>query len=132
MTQKSNILDGNRIVHALSYIQKHTTKPKFQELGPDEKDEEFSRIFSDAVFANELSEAEKITVQRAKKLLKFFSQPFFTAEKFTNVKGEYVPVAETVDGVEKILKGEYDDFTDEPFYMSGNIGTVEEKWKKLH
>lgn len=79
---------------------------------------------------DELSETEKITVQRAKKLLKFLSQPFFTAEKFTNVKGEYVPVEETVDGVERILKGEYDDFSDEPFYMVGNIHSVEEKWKK--
>lgn len=81
---------------------------------------------------DELSEKEKVTVQRAKKLLKFLSQPFFTAEKFTNVKGEYVPVAETVEGIDKILKGEYDDFSDEPFYMAGNIHSVEEKWKEIH
>ena len=81
---------------------------------------------------DELSEAEKITVRRAKKLLKFLSQPFFTAEKFTNVKGEYVPVGETVEGIAKILNGEYDDFSDEPFYMSGNITSVENKWKEKH
>ncbi len=80
---------------------------------------------------DELSEAEKVTVQRAKKLLKFLSQPFFTAEKFTQVKGEYVPVNETVEGIEKILNGQYDDFSDEPFYMAGNIHSVEEKWQKL-
>ncbi len=80
---------------------------------------------------DELSEAEKITVQRAKKLLKFLSQPFFTAEKFTNVKGEYVPVSETVDGVDRIIKGEFDDMTDEPFYMTGNIEAVENKWKEI-
>ncbi len=77
---------------------------------------------------DELSEKEKVTVQRAKKIIKFMSQPFFTAEKFTNVKGEYIPVTETVDGVSKILRGDYDDFSDEPFYMSGNIQTVEKKW----
>jgi F-type H+-transporting ATPase subunit beta len=80
---------------------------------------------------DELSEAEKVTVQRSKKLLKFFSQPFFTAEKFTNIKGEYVPVEETVDGVAKILSGDYDDYTDEPFYMSGNIESVEKKWQEM-
>ena len=80
---------------------------------------------------DELSEAEKITVQRAKKLLKFFSQPFFTAEKFTNVKGEYIPVNETVEGVVKILSGEYDEYTDEPFYMRGNIASVEQKWREM-
>lgn len=81
---------------------------------------------------DELSEAEKVTVQRAKKLLKFLSQPFFTAEKFTQVKGEYVPVGETVDGVDRILKGEFDDFSDEPFYMAGNIQSVEQKWKEIN
>lgn len=80
---------------------------------------------------DELSEKEKITVQRAKKLLKFFSQPFFTAEKFTNVKGEYVPVEETVEGVTRILNGDYDDYTDEPFYMVGNIQSVEKKWQEM-
>lgn len=80
---------------------------------------------------DELSEAEKVTVTRAKKLLKFFSQPFFTAEKFTNVPGEYIPVGETVDGVAKILNGDYDDYTDEPFYMAGNIASVEAKWQKM-
>ncbi len=80
---------------------------------------------------DELSEREKVTVQRSKKLLKFFSQPFFTAEKFTNVKGQYVPVEETVEGVARILNGDYDDYTDEPFYMAGNIETVEAKWKQM-
>ena len=80
---------------------------------------------------DELSEKEKLTVKRAKKLLKFFSQPFFTAEKFTNVPGQYVPVNETVEGVAKILSGMYDDYTDEPFYMAGNIQSVEEKWKQM-
>lgn len=80
---------------------------------------------------DELSEKEKLTVSRAKKLLKFFSQPFFTAEKFTNVPGQYVPVEETVEGVSRILSGAYDSFSDEPFYMAGNIQSVEEKWEQM-
>jgi len=80
---------------------------------------------------DELSEAEKVTVSRSKKVLKFLSQPFFTAEKFTNIRGQYVPVEETVDGIDVILNGNYDDFSDEPFYMAGNIKSVEEKWMKI-
>ena len=79
---------------------------------------------------NELSEVEKVTVSRAKKILKFLSQPFFTAEKFTNVPGVYVTVEETVDGIERIMKGEFDELSDEPFYMAGNISSVESKWRK--
>ncbi|HBG81368.1 TPA: F0F1 ATP synthase subunit beta [candidate division CPR2 bacterium] len=80
---------------------------------------------------DELSEVEKVTVSRAKKILKFLSQPFFTAEKFTNVPGVYVTVEETVDGVDRILKGEFDEYSDEPFYMAGNIATVEDSWRKM-
>ncbi|OQA03099.1 MAG: ATP synthase subunit beta [bacterium ADurb.Bin400] len=80
---------------------------------------------------DELSETEKVTVSRAKKIIKFLSQPFFTAEKFTNVKGEYVSVEDTVDGVSRIIGGEYDDYSDEPFYMAGNIESVEKKWKEM-
>jgi len=79
---------------------------------------------------DELSEAEKVTVSRSKKVLKFLTQPFFTAEKFTNVAGVYVTKDETVDGIEKILKGQYDDYTDEPFYMVGSIESAEDKWRK--
>ncbi len=81
---------------------------------------------------DELSETEKGTVQRSKKVLKFFSQPFYTAEKFTNVKGEYIPVGDTVDGIVRILSGEFDEMTDEPFYMVGNIESALNKWKSNH
>lgn len=69
----------------------------------------------------ELSEVEKITVNRAKKLIKFFSQPFYTAEQFTNNPGKYITREETVAGVKAILSGKYDDLSDEPFYMIGNL-----------
>lgn len=69
----------------------------------------------------ELSETEKVTVNRAKKLIKFFSQPFFTAEQFTNNPGKYVAREDTVKGATQILAGEYDDLSDDLFYMVGPI-----------
>ena len=77
----------------------------------------------------ELSEAEKITVSRAKKIIKFLSQPFYTAEQFTNVPGVYVERGDTVKGVQNILSGQYDDLSDDPFYMIGNIEDAEKKAK---
>ncbi len=76
----------------------------------------------------ELSEAEKVTVSRAKKILKFLSQPFYTAEQFTNVPGVYVNREDTVKGVEAILSGKYDELSDDPFYM---ISVVEDAEKKV-
>ena len=79
---------------------------------------------------DELSEAEKITVGRARKILKFLSQPFFTAEKFTNIPGAYVPREETVKGVEAILSGIYDDLSDDMFMLIGPVEEAEKKWKE--
>jgi F-type H+-transporting ATPase subunit beta len=76
----------------------------------------------------ELSEQEKITVSRAKKLIKFFSQPFFTAEQFTNVPGKYIERQDTVEGTKIILSGKYDDMSDEAFYMIGPISEAEKKF----
>ncbi len=76
----------------------------------------------------ELSEQEKVTVSRAKKLSKFFSQPFFTAEQFTNVPGKYISREETVTGVSRILSGEFDEYSDDPFYM---VGPLDEAIAKL-
>jgi F-type H+-transporting ATPase subunit beta len=82
---------------------------------------------------SELSEREKVTVGRAKKILKFMSQPFFTAEKFTNIPGKYTPLSETISGVEAILNGTYDEYTDDCFLYVGNVQEAEEKWKaKAH
>lgn len=79
----------------------------------------------------ELSEQEKVTVGRAKKLNKFFSQPFFTAEQFTNNPGKYITREDTVKGVAKIISGELDDLSDESFYMVGSIDEVEQKAMSL-
>lgn len=77
----------------------------------------------------ELSETEKLTVSRAKKINKFMSQPFYTAEQFTNNPGRYVTVDKTVEGVGAILAGEYDDLSDDPFYMIGEVEEARQKAK---
>ena len=79
----------------------------------------------------ELSEEDKIVVNRARRLERFLSQPFFVAEQFTNVPGKYVPLEETIKGFKEILDGKHDDKPEEAFYMVGGIDEVVEKAKKL-
>jgi F-type H+-transporting ATPase subunit beta len=76
---------------------------------------------------DELSEDDKLAVARARKIQRFFSQPMFVAEQFTNRPGRYVPIAETVTGFKKILAGELDDVSEQHFYMAGNIDEVVER-----
>ena len=79
---------------------------------------------------DELSDEDKLTVGRARKMERFLSQPFFVAEQFTGRSGEYVPVGETVRGFREILDGEHDDVTEGAFYMKGSIEQVIEDAKK--
>lgn len=79
----------------------------------------------------ELSEEDKVTVARARKIQRFLSQPFFGAEQFTGTKGRYVPLAETIRGFKGIIEGKYDDLPEQAFYMVGTIDEVVEKAKKL-
>jgi F-type H+-transporting ATPase subunit beta len=72
----------------------------------------------------ELSDEDKITVARARKIQKFLSQPFFVAEAFTGIGGKYVPVSETVNGFREILDGKHDDKSEQAFYMKGSIDEV--------
>jgi F-type H+-transporting ATPase subunit beta len=74
----------------------------------------------------ELSDEDKLTVQRARKIERFLSQPFFVAEQFTGTPGKYVPVAETVRGFKEILDGQHDDLPERAFYMKGGIDEVTE------
>ena len=74
----------------------------------------------------ELSDEDRLTVNRARKIERFLSQPFFVAEAFTGRSGEYVPVAETVRGFREILDGEHDDLPEQAFYMKGTIDQVVE------
>jgi F-type H+-transporting ATPase subunit beta len=73
---------------------------------------------------DELSAEDKLAVSRARKVQRFFSQPFFVAERYTGMKGAYVPVAETVRGFKMILDGETDDIPEQTFYMAGGIDDV--------
>jgi len=72
---------------------------------------------------DELSDEDKIIVQRARKIQRFLSQPFFVAEEFTGRPGKYVPIQETIRGFKGIVEGEYDDLPEQAFYM---VGTIEE------
>ncbi len=72
----------------------------------------------------ELSEEDRLTVARARKIQKFLSQPFFVAEVFTGAKGKYVPRNETVRGFKEILEGKHDDKPEQAFYMKGGIDEV--------
>lgn len=72
----------------------------------------------------ELSEEDKLTVSRARKIQRFLSQPFFVAETFTGTPGQYVPLKETIRGFKEILDGKHDDKQEQAFYMKGSIEQV--------
>jgi hypothetical protein len=79
----------------------------------------------------ELSDADRLTVQRARKIQRFFSQPFFVAEQFTGAPGRYVKREETVRSFKEIIEGRCDDVPEQAFYMVGTIEEVHENAKKL-
>jgi F-type H+-transporting ATPase subunit beta len=78
---------------------------------------------------DELSEDDKLTVTRARKIQKFLSQPFFVAEQFTGYKGKYVPIGETVRGFKEIVEGKHDEIPEQAFYLAGTIDEVIERSK---
>ncbi|BDY07107.1 F0F1 ATP synthase subunit beta [Ferrimonas sediminicola] len=80
---------------------------------------------------DELSEEDKQTVARARKIERFLSQPFFVAEVFTGAPGKYVSLKDTISGFKGILSGEYDELPEQAFYMVGGIDEAVEKAKKL-
>ncbi len=80
---------------------------------------------------DELSEEDKLTVARARKIQKFLSQPFFVAEQFTGVQGRYVPLEETIRGFKGLIEGEYDHIPEQAFYMVGTIDEVLENYEKM-
>merc|ERR1711934_846764 len=80
---------------------------------------------------DELSEEDKLTVARARKMMKFLSQPFQVAEVFTGQEGKYVALAETIKGFQSLINGELDHLPEVAFYMVGNIEEVQEKAAKL-
>jgi F-type H+-transporting ATPase subunit beta len=79
---------------------------------------------------DELSDEDKVTVNRARKMERFLSQPFFVAEQFTGISGEYVPIAESIRGFREILDGKHDEVPERAFFMKGSIDQVVEDAEK--
>jgi F-type H+-transporting ATPase subunit beta len=80
---------------------------------------------------DELSEEDKLTVSRARKIQRFLSQPFFVAEVFTGAPGKYVSLKDTIAGFKGIVEGEFDDVPEQAFYMVGSVAEALEKAKKM-
>jgi F-type H+/Na+-transporting ATPase subunit beta len=80
---------------------------------------------------DELSEEDKLTVARARKIQRFLSQPFHVAEQFTGVPGKFVPVEETIRGFRELVDGKYDDIPEQAFFLKGTIEEVVEAAKKM-
>ena len=80
---------------------------------------------------DELSEEDKLTVARARKVERFLSQPFFVAEIFTGSPGKYVSLADTIKGFNMVLDGEMDELPEQEFYLVGDIDEAIEKAKSL-
>jgi F-type H+-transporting ATPase subunit beta len=81
---------------------------------------------------DELSDDDKLTVSRARKIQRFFSQPFFVAEQFTGLQGRYVKVADSVAGFKAILDGDADDLPEAAFSYVGTLDEVKEKAAKMN
>jgi F-type H+-transporting ATPase subunit beta len=79
---------------------------------------------------DELSEDDKLTVSRARKLQRFLSQPFFVAQQFTGFEGKYVAIADTIRGFKEIAEGKHDEIPEQDFYMVGTIEEVVERFRK--
>ena len=80
---------------------------------------------------DELSEEDKQTVARARKIQRFLSQPFFVAEQFTGIKGKYVPIKDTVRGFKEIVDGKHDEVPEQAFYLVGGIEEALEKAEQM-
>jgi F-type H+-transporting ATPase subunit beta len=80
---------------------------------------------------DELSEEDRIAVNRARRIERFLSQPFFVAEQFTGIPGKFVPLDETIDSFKRLCDGEFDDAPEQAFFMCGGVEDVEANAKKL-
>ncbi len=79
---------------------------------------------------DELSDSDKLIVNRARKIQRFLSQPFSVAEQFTGMEGKYLPLKETVRGFREILEGKHDEIPEQMFLFAGGIDEVVEKYEK--
>jgi F-type H+-transporting ATPase subunit beta len=80
---------------------------------------------------DELSEDDKLIVQRARKIQRFLSQPFFVAEQFTGMEGKFVKLEDTIRGFKELCDGKHDDLPEDAFYLVGTIEEAREKAVKL-
>ncbi len=80
---------------------------------------------------DELSEDDKVTVARARKLQRFLSQPFYVAEQFTNIPGKYVKIEDTIKGFKEVIDGKHDDIPEQAFYLQGTIEDVLERAEEI-
>ena len=109
---------------AIPYADQLTSKQaEIEELFADALAEDGATIQS-ILGMDELSEDDKLTVSRARKIQRFLSQPFFVATQFTGFEGRYVPISETVQGFKEILEGKHDDIPEGYFLNAGNIDDV--------
>ncbi len=123
LTSFSRILDA-RIVGAEHYNVARAVKGVLQRY------KELQDIIA-ILGIEELSEADKLTVSRARRIEKFLSQPMFVAAQFTGLEGKYVKIAETVRGFKEIVEGKHDAIPEQAFYMTGTIEDVLEKAEKM-
>jgi F-type H+-transporting ATPase subunit beta len=80
---------------------------------------------------DELSEEDKVTVNRARRIERFLSQNTFVAEQFTGVPGSFVPVSETIDAFKRLADGEFDEYPEQAFFMCGGLEDLERKANEL-
>jgi F-type H+/Na+-transporting ATPase subunit beta len=123
LDSSSRILDPNFLgeEHYNTSMQVQRTLQKYKEL------QDIIAILG----MDELSDEDKMTVARARRIQRFLSQPFHVAETFTGTPGAYVPVAETVKGFKEIIDGKHDDLPEAAFYMVGGIEQAQEKAEKI-
>ncbi len=123
LTSTSRILDPNIVGHEHYEITR-----RVQEVLQKYKDlQDIIAILG----MDELSEEDKIAVSRARKIERFFSQPMFVAEQFTNLPGKYVPLQETIRGFKEILEGKHDTLPEDAFLLVGTIDDAVEKAEKI-
>jgi len=123
LTSTSRILDPNIVGEEHYYVAREVQRvlQRYKDL------QDIIAILG----IDELSEDDKLIVARARKIERFFSQPFFVAERFTNIPGRYVSIADTVRGFREILDGKCDDLPEQAFMMAGTIEDVREKAEEL-
>ena len=121
-------MDSNQLVYIFLIVEEHyNVAREVQRVLQRYKDlQDIIAILG----MDELSEDDKKLVARARKIQRFFSQPFFVAEQFTNTPGQYVRLKDTVRGFKEIIEGKHDDLNESDFYMVGTIEQAREKHEK--